>query len=396
MTNLKQNPRQTQSSQQTKQTQVRGFERIIGSIRKAILTTGIRLIVIGIILLVISMLFEIFGQNRQTFKIAEISSDLEPEGQRIEAIFNLRQRILGAASSFCLNVGIALIAAGSVVVTVELKSSEEREEKYETLLAKMDDKTKEILKAIDENTREKIEDLTIASQDTIISSLIQNKNIFNQVKSHILRQDFIVKEYQVTVSLNSHNKHQIEEKTYVKYYIHNISLAKKLYPINFFIYNDKSELNTIPYISRFYVGNKNYFSDQLKAEMRNQRKNAEKHIGFETNIEVEPKKDLKIEIEFIAYRDLNDHEPFLVPQITDTMTLQVITRPQDINVFCIHLHPQEDLCEQPRDMDELEQIWKINTGLFPFQGLYLYWQKSLDFDDANEDAAFIFKRLPEN
>jgi|GEM_PF-4025026 len=360
MNNLDPKLPQTQSPQQKKQPQVRGFERIIGSIRKAILTTGTRLIIVGIILLAISMLFEIFGHDNTT-------SDLKSE----------RQRILAATSGFCFNVGVALIAAGSVVVTVELRSNEEREEKYETLLAKMDDKTKEILGAIEKNAQKKIEDITIASQDTIISSLIQNENIFDQVKSHILRQDFIIKEYLIKVSFDWSGEGRIIEKTYIKYYACNISQHKKSYTIDFYVYNNNLNYHLTPYIIKYDVNNKNFLDSDLSNQIEKQRREAQENIGFNTEIDIDPDSKAKIEIEFIAYREINDHEPFLVEQITDTMTLQIRNIPQNLKVFCVALHPQKN------SKEELDQVWKIETGLFPYQGFYLCWQKNQEKNTNN-------------
>ncbi|MEM9276106.1 MAG: hypothetical protein AAGA80_24570 [Cyanobacteria bacterium P01_F01_bin.143] len=386
MTNLSSQNQQNQPFQDKSPKQSSGFELIIGSVLKEILTSGIRLILFGSVLLILSMFLGLLGHKKQQFKgtgeILPISGEIE---MVMEEIPVPSKWLLNSASGFFFNVGIALIAAGSVVITVELRSNQEREKKHDKLLTTMDNKTEKILGAIEENTKEKINDLTIASQDTIISSLIQNKNIFNQVKNHILRQDFIVEKYLVKISLAwDHDLDRIIETTSIKYYACNISQNQKSYPINFYVYNNALNYHSTSRITKYHVNGYDYLSKDLHNKMETQRMEAQQYIGFYTEIDINCNSKAKIEIEFVAYREANDHEIFLVAQITDTMTLQINDIPQNIKVFCVNLHPLKDTQE------ELDKVWKINTGLFPYQGFYLCWQKDREI---NINSASIAKKM---
>lgn len=358
-----------------------GFGIMIGSVLKPILTSGIGLIGSGSMLLLLAMIVSIvFAPDEQQYDIK--MNDLET-GDTIEltqkAPDDYPKLIFQAIDDFCINVSVALIAAGLVTVTVERSSKKQREGQYQNLLKTVEAEIRDKLEAIERKTLSNIEELTTASQDYMISSLIYHENIFNQVKNHILRQDIILKKYQVRVSLEWYDipdireKQKLLEKVHIEYSICNISSIVKYYNVRNYVPNDSNFSVFMPHIIKYTVDGVDNLKGDLVIDLQQQRQEEKQNIGFEQEIEIQPNSEALVVIEFNTARDANGHEMFVSPHIAENMELQVTNHPKELELSCEPYHPGDSI-DQPSEGNVVNLTWRINHGLLPYQGFNLFWK----------------------
>ena len=328
------------------------------------------------LLMVISILF---GQDEELFevKLNELTPDKSIE-IRQKALTSQKQ-IIQAIDGFCINVSVALIAAGLVIVTVERRSNKQREEQYQKLLKTIESEISDKLEVIEKITLGNIKDLTTASQDYMISSLIYHKNIFNQVKNHLIRQDIILKKYQVRVSFQWYNipeisyKEKLLEKVHIEYSICNISPIIKTYLLKTYVPNNSNLSLFMPHISKYTVDGINHLIQDIQIQLDLQRQAAEQKVGFEEVVEIKPNSEVHVVIEFETARNANDHELFVSSHIADNMELQVTNHPEEINISCEPYHTEELI--KPSEGNVMNLTWRINHGILPYQGIKLFWKR---------------------
>lgn len=377
----------TQSDVATNQNKSKFIDRgwaYLHPILRGIIKTSSSLIGIGVLLLIISTLTD---QSKQKFQIeATINENNELNASVVEKPLKTQEKLFQAINGLCVNAGVALIAAGLVVMTVESNSHKQRQEQYEELIDKINEETQTKLESIENIAQNQINKLVESSQDSIIRTLVSDDMVFSQVKNSLIRQEFIIKDYRARISFewcDVQNDKLLLQKNHIEYDVQNLTSSKKTYLVKLWVSNDVHLSSKViaPQITKFTIDTNNYLNKDLRDKLEEQEEAKKSEIGFEKEIKVESESKISIVMEFDAYRRANVDEPFVLSKIADGMELTIVSHPEDIDIACTPFHSGDSFICPNNKSNVPELTWKINTGILPFQGLHL----SLRHKSYNQD-----------
>ena len=329
-----------------------GFERNLGKILRGILQSGLSILIVGIVLVSIPAFTKILSSW------GEQKEGVQREGEQKEKGKFLSQSLEG----LCINLGIGFISAGLVTLLVEPRSREQ----------------------LHDQVSERINALEDAAKDSIIRSLVLDENIFKEIQSHLIRQDYIIRNYEIKLSLHwNESQTKVIEKANISYEIHNKAFSDKRYPINFAISNEgENEEEEEPRILIYSVDGE----DKKERISRKQDETDAGLIRITDEIDVRKNSSRKIEMTYQVFRRPDYEEPWIVRRMADGLTMTVTHHPPNLAINCTPLHPVlhsndadgQGLFEVPSNgrREVCDFTWKIKTGILPYQGLLLSWQQS--------------------
>ena len=371
----------------------------IGAGLKGIIQSGFTLLLFGLILVIFSVVLDL---NPDT------SSSQEKSNPLINNLDNL-----------AINTGVGFIAASLTILLVDFRTRKQNQQDLDNILnsiKKIDSQTRkqnqqdldnilDSIKKIDSQTRKqnqqdldnildsieqkidsKIEALEEAEQNSIIYSQVSDKKIFNEIENHLLRKDFIIRNYEVEIQLRWSNQYHdfLIERNIVDYSIENISSERLSYPLRHLITNKEQSHQHSPKILEYKRNEKNSLQGIIKDNIQKQINEKSSEIVIEESVSIEKKSSEKVHIVSEVLRQANYEEPWVLSKIADGFQISVSERPDNLEVDCVPLHPLSILSpeEQAKYYDKPEKhgqskqyTWTIKTGILPYQGLLVYWRK---------------------
>ena len=283
-----------------------------------------------------------------------------------------------------INVGTAFFASAILTCTLELASQAQRRKDFQETMNQVDIKIREIREA---------------SVDQLLEDLAGDKLIFQEIKSQIIKKNYIRRNFQFEIRFDwlkdTNSKKYLKKEETAKYIITNLAARPVTYDLQVieekeycdltkYKDQDNTKIKKISY--RIFSGeitkeSKNFNEQEIQENVDKNLKIFQEQMNEKVYDLVSFKKELRIpenhaaEIETKVDSIVESQLRYpLISLVNSTgMEINVTYHPKDLIVTCYPIHPNFDKLEL-LIKDVCTKRWRIQSGLFPGQGIQLEWK----------------------
>jgi hypothetical protein len=235
-----------------------------------------------------------------------------------------------------------------------------------------------------------IQGIQKATIDKLLEGYVGSTLVYEELSNYIIKRGYIIKDFEIKIRFEWHNKNVLKRKTTFSYKVKNFSGHKITYELK--TYLEKTMINAYPgetkiesvnvkVINKSHRNskeNKNLFylsGSHLKDEVKETDDGL--FFVFKHDIDIGIDEEVECNIKSTSIEQEYDHL-FLSPlTIADEMKLIVSSYPPDLKLLASAIHPNKDKFVFKDDSPD-EKEWIIETGILPYQGIELHWKKKED------------------
>lgn len=312
--------------------------------------------------------------------------------------FNLYPFDIAETQRLLAEVGVGLMAAAILTGTVEYVTQSRHNRELTSLAGLMNSRQAELVQAIEAQYKQLTEDLhqrhhvlleelKVATLDSILREFIPPEDIITQIRRHIIQEPFIRENYEVEIRLGwTDDRRFLNKSQTIRYRVRNVSEYPRKCPIRIRedVFVDGTE-RKIPRFERISVSR---FREPSPWVFRNVGTNAQQispnadksvALEFDTSdrastvsitFDLDPRTEASVEADFFGLISAKDFYTFNVAIPTTALEL-TIEHPDDLYIRARPLHPQGRFDGEDQWPDK--KRWSIEAGLLPFQGVLVEW-----------------------
>ncbi|MCT6698369.1 hypothetical protein [Rheinheimera sp. 4Y26] len=241
------------------------------------------------------------------------------------------------------------------------------------------------------NKKKQIEEIRVFNSEVSRNVLeavyrtIVPESIFEEIKRSTLEQCLLKKKSKLEYHL-SHTKECItlippdlkgnvlQCEVTTSYVLENISENDKQHTVIYELSCDlDSRLAAHMVMNQVIIGDKSLSKDEIKALIH--QNPATNGIRFEYPCLVKANSSIEVFFAGTTYKRLEDTEVWTTVLPTESMELELFF-PQDIDVYADSNHSKE-LKEEFRNQKVYNKTFRLDYGIFPYQGISFWWRKSV-------------------
>ena len=283
-----------------------------------------------------------------------------------------------------INVGTAFFASAILTCTLELASQAQRRKDFYNTMEKVD---------------EKIQKIREASVDQLLEDLAGDKLIFQEIKSQIIKKNYIRRNFQYEIRFNWLDEHKtyLQKEQTAKYIITNLAARPVTYDLQVIeereycdlpTYKDQDDNTKITKVNyRIFSGeitkeSKNFKEQEIQKNVKEQEEKSPKKldekvydlVSFKKELTIPENHGVEIETKVDSIVESQLRYPLISLVNSTGLEINVTYHPDDLIVACYPIHPHFDKLEL-LIKDVCTKRWSIQSGLFPGQGVQLEWKR---------------------